>query len=308
MFPKSMLIYYGFPSCINASQGLDQATQHFAHYQLVVLGDRLEQVEHSDHGNTAKIIAACPQVEFFGYIDLGVFAKACKVQNLSPQQIEDRVRGWEALGAKGVLLDDFGYDFQVTRERQNLAIDLCHKHGLVAMANAWEPKDALASEPHAYNRKGLESRLTKRDYYLVESYQFKQGAQVAWQRWRDKSAALASLCRQTPCQIASVTTTETASDFSAQRFQYAQLSAALEGHRAFGWGEPNFCASDNLAPLRSHPEMQLFRRFYGRAQKAGQRLTRWTDAGQIVVDHQQCQASLTGKLPLLRRLLGSLGL
>jgi hypothetical protein len=302
-----MLIYYGFPSCINGSRDLAEASRHFGGYRLVVLGDRLEQVEHSDHRNASQIIAACPEVNFFGYIDLGVSARATKVQNLTQQQIQERVRAWASMGAKGILLDDFGYDFQVTRERQNLAIDLCHQAGLTVMANSWEPRDALSSEPHAQNRRGLESRLSRTDYYLVESYQFKQGAQVPWQRWREKSAALDSLRWQTPCRIASVTTAESVSDFSLERYQYAQLSAALEGHSAFGWGEPNFCASDNLAPSRSSRTAD-FHRFYGRSRTSGQRVSRWTDAGQIVVDHQRCHASLTGKLPLIRRVLGSVGL
>ena len=60
----------------------------------------------------------------FGYVDLG------RTNWLSIPDLIDRIERWGAMGADGIVLDEAGYDFGVTRERQNAAVSAAHARGL----------------------------------------------------------------------------------------------------------------------------------------------------------------------------------
>lgn len=302
--PARLLIYYGYPSRINGTVSVEGARQHFEAYQLVVIGDKLEQATHPDHSPTKEIISSL-KTQFFGYIDLGVHTPHGQVQNLPISEIERRVELWQKLGVVGILLDDFGYDFGVSRERQNQAVSLCHQAGLKVIANSWQVADCLGSEAHPLNRRGTPPRLRASDYYLWESYQIKQGAIVTWKNWREKAQQLAAARARHKIGVLSCTTTERADEFREAHLQYSYAAAALEGHCGFGWGEPHFGATDNQAPLR---QLELpFAACYGRPQEKHQALQRFTDKGLLQLDHQRLSLRLEGHLPIHRRLLDLLG-
>ncbi len=111
--PGNLLIYYGFPSLINNAQGnLTKAATTLGSYSMVVLGDTLELPTNADHANTKQIIAssAMKNTLVFGYVDTGV-----STQNLTTNQMTTDINDWKAMGAKGIFLDDFGYDFGTTQ-------------------------------------------------------------------------------------------------------------------------------------------------------------------------------------------------
>lgn len=263
-----MLIYYGYPALINGSQNQDEAVQHFSRYSQVVLGDGLQDPRHPNHEAVREIVGRLGQVRFLGYIDLGVYSPHHRVQNLGLEEIAARARGWRELGMVGVLLDDYGYDFANTRQRQVEAVAVVHDLGLSVMANSWDPRHALDGQPTEGNPKGLPSPLGDGDSYLYESYLVQQGGWVSFKQWRAKANTLAKLLKGSKVQIFSCTTTQVCHDHQQSYWEFASQCAWLEGHRGFAWGEPHFSASDNQAPWRPRPKFPTGRRGAIRARGA----------------------------------------
>ncbi|KUO64430.1 MAG: hypothetical protein APF84_10680 [Gracilibacter sp. BRH_c7a] len=115
-----------------------------------------------------------PNTKLFGYVNLG------------PNNPEDSRQNWQianldAVKAEidniaesewyGVFIDQFGYDFQETRDRQNEIVDYAHQKALRCFVNAWFPDDVMGSgiRPHN-NPQGKPTHLQAGDYYLIESF------------------------------------------------------------------------------------------------------------------------------------------
>ncbi|MBS2034659.1 hypothetical protein JST97_06720 [bacterium] len=221
---------------------------------MVVLGDGLQDARHPNHQACAEIIRACPQVQFYGYIDLGVHSPQHPMQNLELSQIQQRAEAWKQLGMRGLLLDDYGYDFGVTRQRQIEAVECIHRLQLKVIANSWDPRHALDNEAGPANPKGLATPLGRGDFYLYESYLVSQGEWAGFKAWRAKAATLSRLSRASGVEILSCTTS-CAGTPVAEMWPFVVGCAGLEEHRACGWGEPNFSASCNQAPWRERPHL-----------------------------------------------------
>jgi len=285
--PGNLLIYYAYPSGINGTFSVNGAATVFSQYDFVVLGGGLELESHPDHANTVAIMnhASTGDTLFFGYVTLGVSS-----QNFSQQEIEDRIDAWKAAGADGILFDEYGYDFGVTRARQNAAVDYAHSVGLPVIANGFHIADVFGAQvdPDA-NPTGEATHLTATDYYLYESYQVLNGSYVSVETWRAKADALEAVRETLPIQILSVTTTES-SGFEQSQFDYAYWSAALEGHVGFGWGEASFSSLTASAPFRARPSADPGAEFTAALQGDLRLFARETDSGWIAVDPQTYQA------------------
>ena len=278
-----MLIYYGYPALINGSQSLSEAASHFEHYSMVILGDGLQDRRHPNHLSASEIIANLPAVDFFGYIDLGVQSPHHRVQNLPIEEIAERATSWKQMGARGILLDDYGYDFATDRQRQIDAVRATHHRDLRVIANSWDPRHALDSEPGPANPKGLASPLSADDFYLYESYLIREGDWVSFKQWRAKANTLNKLKKSSPVQLISCTTSISADTLAKER-DFVHCCAWLEGHVAFAWGEPNFSATDNRASWQPPPVLPKGRR--GPATPAGSSGMRCPcQSGLAVVDY-----------------------
>ena len=143
--PERIAIYYGYPSLVNGGNGdLARAVSVFADYDVIVLGDGLElDTSLEEHQFTTRMIQALQAAPrhplVYGYIDLG------NTQKLPLDAITDRIERWARMGARGVFFDEAGYDFGVTRERQNAAVVAAHARGLSACLNAFRPTDVFGS-------------------------------------------------------------------------------------------------------------------------------------------------------------------
>jgi hypothetical protein len=279
--PKSLLIYYGYPSLINHASSLSAAATLGA-YNYVVLGDGLEDPSHPDHQNTAAILADphMAHTTAFGYIDLGV-----TTQNLTLSEIETRVDEWQATGVQGIFLDDFGYDFGTTRDRQNAAVDYVHSKGLPVTANAFVPADAFdnVADP-VHNPAGTPTHLGASDYYLYESFQIQTGKYVTESTWQAKAAALQGYEATLGFKVLAITTNSAANTYSQSKFFYAWYSALLYGYEAVGWGEYAFSSSSSQAPYRTRPATNPGTVYLGGVVNASPLYTRDTDAGQVQVN------------------------
>ena len=293
--PGNLLIYYGFPSLINNAQGnLSTAASTLGSYSMVVLGDTLELPTNADHANTQQIIAstAMKNTLVFGYVDTGV-----STQNLSTNQMTTEVNDWKAMGAKGIFLDDFGYDFGTTRARQNAFVSYAHSQGLVVMANAWVPADAFGNAKSSSNPSGTATALNASDYYLFESYQVDTSSYVPVATWQSKATQLATYQAAIGFKVAAVTTPSQANVFSQSQFNYAWYSALEAGYAAVGWGEFDYasdtCVVPTTVPSSSPAPSAVGTSFSGGIVQSGNLFTRNTNLGQIQVNATSYTGSFT---------------
>jgi hypothetical protein len=287
--PGKLLVYYGYPSAVNATFTVPLAAEQFGAYDHVILGDGLQDGPadpnpHPDHQNTIDIMAhpAAANARFHGYIDIGV-----TTQSLDIGEIERRVDAWEAMGVDGIFLDDYGYDFGTTRERQNTVVEYVHSRGLPATANGFFVDDVFGQVVHANNPGGLPTSLAPDDFYFFESHQVSEASVVAPSAWYAKAERIRMYQVDIGFGVLSVTTNNALNAYDAANFFYSWHSAALYGHVATGWGEYLFSASgvsNSLAPFRARPKVTPGSAFAGQVVVAGSRFTRATDAGLLFVD------------------------
>lgn len=277
--PKSLLIYYSWPSEINGTYSVDGAAAEMGQYDYVVLGDGLEKTSHSDHDNTAKIIAHADMAAtmVFGYIDLGV-----STQNLDISEIKTSVDEWAMMGVTGIFFDDFGYDYGTTRERQNEAVEYVHDIGLSVIANAWKPDDVFNSTVVAKsNPTGLATQLASNDFYLFESLQISEGAYVSETTWQSKADTLKTYQDTLGFKILAVTTNDSANAYDQDKFYYAWYAGLMYGYEAIGWGEYWFSALDANAVYREPPSVDAGTVFLAAPSHVSPAHSRNTDMGTI---------------------------
>lgn len=272
--PSRLAIYYGYPSLINGSQGdVEKAARVLSGYDVVVLGDGIEfpdrqagrypEGDPEEHQKARQIIAATqrrsPGTRVYGYVCLGeILLPGQKELVLSQQEIEQRILLWKDLGVKGIFLDEAGYDYAaITRKRQNMAVSLIHKHGLSAFMNAYFLDHLFSTEDFLPFAKGkgknpehLPPLLDKRDLFLLESFQVKNGAYEDAAAGKARLAQALKYRRSFGSAIFATTTTREQEPLDSAKFSYAWWTAQLYGIDGIGWGEPEFSALNNSLPDR----------------------------------------------------------
>lgn len=247
--PKKLAVYYGWPSAVNGAGGVvATAAAEFAQYDSVIFGAGLEDPGHGDHANTVAIIAD-PQMastEVFGYIDA----------TLSLDDIQDKIDAWHSMGVNGIFFDQFGYDFNVSRENQRAMVWCVHCKSLKAFVNAWNVDDVFSDAVDAtHNPDGKSTRLTSGDIYLAESWQIVNGAyDTNVSAWETKANKMISARDTHGVELACVTTYD-ASAYDQAKWDYAYYSAALYGLDYAGFGEELFSASSALLPYRPRKDI-----------------------------------------------------
>jgi hypothetical protein len=302
--PARVAIYYGLPSLVNGVAGdLAAATAVFGAYDLLVLGDGLEFDAAPDHAFTASLIAALPsRTRVYGYVDLG------NTQALSEGQLTERIGLWAAMGVAGVFLDEAGYDFGVTRARQNFAVTAAHAANVDAWLNAWHPDDVFSSAAVPLNGSGggnptgVAPVVGPTDAYLLESFAIANGAP------EDASALLARATAAVGwrgvygTRIEAVSTSVAAPDLDL--LAYSWWIATIFGLDGYGWGMPDFSAESDALPALARPMAEAIlatATFSGALTVIAGRWERDTTVGRIVVD----PLALTGHLTTLRLLAQS---
>ncbi|MGA1790203.1 MAG: hypothetical protein ACMUIM_01855 [bacterium] len=285
VLPKDLLVFYGWPSGINnaneAAAPITAAAQEFGKYDYVILGSGLEKTSHVAHTATVQIIAHedANDTVFFGYIDLGV-----STDNHTIAEVKTRVDEWISTGAQGIFLDDFGYDFLVTRERQNEAVSYVHSKGLPVVVNAWNPDHTFGSQYDSlYNPNSVATAVNSTDFYLYESYQIKSGAYETKENWQSKVTKLKDYQTAYNFKILSVTTNDSDNIYDEDKFFYAWYSALLYKFDALGWGEYDF-STNGSAPFRTRPDVDFGIYFMGDVKEDQYLVYRRTDKGLIVID------------------------
>jgi hypothetical protein len=173
--PLDVLFYYGYPNSFNsATNGWynEKVAQDMARYEMIVLGAGVQDPNHADYANTQVIIPRVQEInkdaKFYGYVicpdTLSTFKTKCDQ--------------WNTLGAKGIFIDECGYDFSNTRAQQNERIDYIHSLSVsnTCFVNAWNTDHVIGiandvTYPNTtYNPSLIDSHLTSSDWVLVESF------------------------------------------------------------------------------------------------------------------------------------------
>lgn len=305
--PVRLVIYYGYPSLVNGASGnAARALAIFAAYDVIVLGDGLEVdgVEggrgagHEEHAFTARLIEglrlAPRRPTVFGYVDLG------STQRLHLREVARRLDRWARIGAAGVLLDEAGYDFGVTRERQNAAVRAAHERGLNVCFNAFDPDDIFSAAPVPLNQfgggnpRGLPPEVSENDALLVESFAVRNSVPEGLNQLTLRTRAALAGREQFGTHILGVATGAGLED-DAMLAQYGWWSASVLGLDAYGWGAPMFSASSSHLPWMPRPGAERVLTGATYLAEPTFRDNTWrrrTSLGTIVVNASRCRGTL----------------
>ena len=139
------LLFYGYPTDIDNLYEVDLCIPRYSQFDVVVLADGVQKQQHEDHTNCVQIISKVRLVhntKFFGYVPIGCLTseedEETEGSNRTMDQLKQDVLDWIDTGVQGIFLDEFGYDYKVTRDRQNEIVKFCHDHDLVVIANSWD--------------------------------------------------------------------------------------------------------------------------------------------------------------------------
>jgi hypothetical protein len=263
--PLRLAIYYGYPSLVNGARGnAALALAVFADYDIIVLGDGLEVdgvsagrgAGHDEHAFTARLIDRLRltprRPDVYGYVDLG------STERLHLGEIGARLDGWARMGAAGVLLDEAGYDFGVTRERQNAAVEAAHARGLAVCLNAFDPHDIFSAAPVPLNYlgggnpTGLAPLVSARDAVLVESFAVHNSVLEGINQLTVRTRAALDGRARFGTRVLGVATGAGRPE-DARLAQYGWWIASVLGLDAYGWGPPTFGATHSRLPWMPRP-------------------------------------------------------
>lgn len=173
---RTLAIFYAAPGIVNLVYDNDYAAGTLARFDDIVLGAGLADPAEPNYANSIAVIsklkALKPDIRIWGYVDIGVLQPP--TNNYTVAQMKTQIDQWVTAGATDIFGDDWGYDFHVSRARQNEFLDYVHTRGagtMGVMMNAWTVDDACGSLVEAtYNPTGIAPHIDERDVYLLESW------------------------------------------------------------------------------------------------------------------------------------------
>lgn len=241
--PKKLAIYYGWPIAVNLAWTVAGAITVFNDYDIVVFGAGLEDPSHPQYASTKDIIDGTT-ADIYGYVDA----------TLAEATFNTKVDNWSIMGGtnkkiKGIFCDQFGFDFGLTRPKQNAEIDYIHSKSLNAFVNAWIVDDVFQK---INGPNGGKTHMTATDIYLAESYQIVNGEYQDSTFWKEKADKMQFYRQNGPgfSQMATISTWDTR-PYDQSKWDYSYYSSALYGFDYAGFGEHFFSAPDALLPFRT---------------------------------------------------------
>jgi len=262
-----LLIFYGIPIAINGAWSVPLAAMEFSFWDHIILGAGLEDPLHAEHTNTTNIITELKKIKsnikIYGYIDVGVIT-----DNHSQAEMETKTDNWLAMGATDIFLDDMGYDFQVSRSRQNAIINYIHSKGAKAFVNAWNPDDLFSSSVNAtYNVSGEATAAQAGDIYLSESFIYNSSSYVGndgfalQYNFKDKEDKVINYTKTLGIHAAAV-------DLYSGAFNYEDhskitvVASLLMGKKMFGFMKEDYSASNSIVEYFEYFPEEIYKKVY----------------------------------------------
>ena len=178
-----LLIYYGYPIAYKGLWDVSAVVADItANYKYWVVGHTYQDPLHEEYASTVSIIQAvrAAGVVVYGYIPLGTTS-----YNYTISQIGDIADQWTAIGIDGIFLDEYGFDYGNSRQRQIDAVTVIHAKSLPVCANAWVAEEFMCdtltetgwnTDDWRYvrwvekNPTDLASPMALGDSYLIENF------------------------------------------------------------------------------------------------------------------------------------------
>lgn len=160
----SFLLYLGNPNSINGATDIASSVNQYLKHDHIVLA-----WSEQNNANIVSIIDSVKsnkEVHFYGYIDCSV-----TTANLSISQIQVLIQKWKDIGATGIYCKNFGFEKQVSRERQNLILDSIHQYKMSAILEASNPDEVLSDVYHAtLNPNWVAPNIERQDTYHYNNF------------------------------------------------------------------------------------------------------------------------------------------
>ncbi|MBU2103389.1 MAG: hypothetical protein KKF80_08320 [Candidatus Omnitrophica bacterium] len=217
-------------------------------------------------------------------MDMGV--SPVPAQNLSIITAQKYVDEWVTMGVSGIFWDDAGFDFQVTRDRQNILVNYSHSKGLSVMLNAWNSNDVLVGSPPI--------PYTSNDYCLIESWMISQRVTGEiyediyedLNQWHARANEYFNKSKTLGVKLAAISSGSNTSN----PFQYIWWGATMYGINVFGYTNRQYSASGteaNILRKLVDPQPNSFGRSFlddQIIQVSPKQYKRQTDKGTIYVE------------------------
>ncbi len=177
----SVLFYYGYPIGFKGIWEANAVIDAMSKYQVYVCGAGYENPDQEVYASTVQIITALRArgTKVYGYVRMG--------PSNTDAQRKTAIDRWVTIGVDGIFLDEYGFDFAVTRSQQIDIVGYAHGKQLPVTANSWIFEEAVvdtkAQLPWSsddaryqrfvqYNPNDLPSPLRAGDNYLVENFAY----------------------------------------------------------------------------------------------------------------------------------------
>jgi len=275
--PSDILFYYGWMNSFNSavnSWNNELVAHDMAKFQLVVLGDGIQESSHGDYANTQIIIpriqALNPNTKIFGYVTV----------NQSLANFEDKCDEWETLGVDGIFLDEAGYDYGTTttngRAAFNTKVDYVHAltNANLCFANCWNMDHIIGTEndvsyPNTtWNPSLVASNLTFNDWYLLESLAVNTTAYSSAGGYATKGEWAARGLKATGhrgtygINVASVGIIANTDSDAQDLFDFCFASACMWSLEANGSSDTAYGASSAKVDFHTRPDVSQMGRIY----------------------------------------------
>jgi hypothetical protein len=260
--PKNLLIYYGWLNAFNSAEnGWDneKVAKDLAKFNLIVLGDGIQDPGHGDFANSQVIIARVKELNadalIFGYVTVN--------QDLST--FTTKASQWNDLAVHGIFMDEAGYDYGKTRDEFNERVNVVHNQSdaNVCFANAWNIDHVLGIEedvsfPNAtYNPDLDKSALDEQDWYLMESYPINTDAYAGGYEsqadWKVRGEKAVERRNQFFINLAACGIINDDNVSGQAMFEFGFTSACMFALEAFGTSDSFYGASSAKSEFWSRP-------------------------------------------------------
>lgn len=301
---QDILIYYGWPNSFNsANNGWDneKVAQDMAKYDLIVLGDGVQDPSHGDYANSSVIVPRVlelkEKVKIFGYVDM--------VQTVD--NFKAKVDQWATLGVNAIFIDQAGYDFGTaatnSRQQLNEKVDYIHSKKMAVMVNSWNPSHVLdtsddPSYPNSsFNPTWDDTNLRQFDWYLMENFGITQSNYENVTQWLNRGNKIKAIQRKQKIRVAAVSELANTDANAQNKYEFSQVSAAIFSLEAHGTSDTAYGASS--AKVDRHNELDLdglgndLRTDKPNVQNSGNKYFRYTKEGRLELDFTSGQESST---------------
>lgn len=260
--PWDLLIYYGWLSSYNSDVNgwvLEKVAQDLAKYDILVLGNGLQDPSHGDYANTQIVIPRIKTLSramVFGYVQT----------DLSMADFKEKVNQWDAMGIDGIFMDRAGYDYGTTRDEFNAR--LLHikskTSANLCFVNAWNMNHVIGtvddpSFPNATLNPDLhESVMSEDDWYLLESFSVNTeaypGGYSSEADWLNRATLVSELIQDQPVHVASVGIINNDNAHGQQMFNFSYHSSLIFNFDANGTSDTSYGASSAKIKMWPRPK------------------------------------------------------